>query len=109
MLLLVKISKNLIEFNFCKFWLEKDTNDFCRNAICKVKMTTATATRRNLKKGAIAATAMRRDGSKNYSSLPRRCRSVMLKTINAASTPPPQRERRGSGGGSAAMNISATN
>ena len=52
---------------------------------------------------------MRRDGSKNYSPLPRRCRSVMLKTINAAAPPPPQRERRGGGGGSAAMDISATN
>ena len=51
---------------------------------------------------------MRRDGSKNYSPLPRRCRSVMLKTINAAAPPPPQRERRGGGGGggSAAMDIS---
>ena len=60
--------------------------------------------RRNLKKRGIAATAMRRDGSKNYSPLPRRCRTVMLKTINAAAPPPSQRERRG--GGSAAMDIS---
>ena len=75
-----------------------------RNAICKVKITTATATRRNLKKRGIAATAMRRYGSKNYSPLPRRCRSVMLKTINVAAPPPPQRERRG--GGSATMDIS---
>ena len=66
----------------------------------------ATAMRRNLKKGGIAATAMRRDGSKNYSPLPRRCRSVMLKIINAAAPPPPQRERRG--GGSAAMDISGS-
>ena len=54
---------------------------------------------------------MRRDGSKNYSPLPRRCHSVMLKTINAAAPPPPQRERRGGGGGggSAAMGISGSN
>ena len=47
-------------------------------------MTTATATRHNLEKRGIAATAMRRDGSKNYSPLPlcdvennQRCRTVM--------------------------------
>ena len=50
LLLLVKTWKNVIEFSFGKFWFEKDTNDFGRNAICKVKITTATATRRNLKK-----------------------------------------------------------
>ena len=33
---------------------------------------------------------MRRDGLKNYSPLPCRCRSVMLKTINAAAPPPPR-------------------